>query len=69
VNNLDGKALLPDSSVLGMCSVKQDSNGWVVEASSATIAACPDCGFSSTARHSTYWRQLKDLPSRAGPHD
>jgi hypothetical protein len=25
-------------------------------------SACPDCGVLSTARYSSYWRNLKDLP-------
>ena len=62
MNNLDGKDLLPDTSALGLRGIEQDGDGWVVEANAPAIAACPDCGVSSTVRHSSYWRQLKDLP-------
>jgi transposase len=34
----------------------------VVEACGSDAAACPDCGAVSSARHSRYWRHLKDLP-------
>jgi transposase len=67
VNNLDGKDLLPDSSALSLGGIEQDSNGWVVHACAPAMAACPDCGVASSARHSSYWRQLKDLPIQGRP--
>ena len=62
MNNLDGRDLLPDTSALGLRGIEQDSDSWVVEANAPAIAACPDCGVSLRARHSSYSRQLKDLP-------
>jgi transposase-like protein len=62
VNNLKGRDFLPDVSSLRLRGIEQGSDGWVVEASASSVSACPDCGVSSTARHSRYWRQLKDLP-------
>ena len=62
MNNLKGKDFLPDVSSLRLRGIEQGSDSWVVEASASSVSACPDCGVSSTARHSSYWRQLKDLP-------
>jgi len=59
--HLNGKELLPDSSIV-LRSVEKIDNGWVVEAAGANAAACPDCGVVSSARHSNYQRHLKDLP-------
>jgi transposase len=42
--------------------VERDDHRWVVETSGSGVAACPDCGAVSSARHSKYWRHLKDLP-------
>ena len=60
--NLKGKDFLPDVSSLRLRGIEQGSDSWVVEASASSVSACSDCGVSSTARHSSYWRQLKDLP-------
>jgi transposase len=62
VNNLKGKDFLPDVSSLRLRGIEQGSDRWVVEASALSVSACPNCGVSSTARHSSYWRQQKDLP-------
>ena len=62
MNNLNGKDFLPDVFALRLRGIEQSSDSWVVEASASSVSACPDCGVSSTARHSSYWRQLKDLP-------
>jgi hypothetical protein len=59
--DLNGKELLPDSSIV-LRSVEKIDNDWVVEAGGANAAACPDCGVVSSARHSNYKRHLKDLP-------
>jgi hypothetical protein len=60
--HLNGKQLLPDSSSLVLRSVERSHGRWVVEACGSGAAACPDCGAVSWARHSNYWRHLKDLP-------
>ena len=60
--HLSGRELLPDSSSLVLRSVERDDHRWVVETSGSGVAACPDCGAVSSARHSKYWRHLKDLP-------
>ena len=60
--HLSGRELLPDSSSLVLRSVERDDHRWVVETSGSGVAACPDCGAVSSARHSNYWRHLKDLP-------
>jgi transposase len=61
-NTLSGKELLPDPVALALCNVEKGKQGWVVEVVTRNAAACPDCGISSTARHSSYVRHLKDLP-------
>jgi hypothetical protein len=66
VNTLTGKDLLPDSSSLKLRSVEEADLSWVVEANAPNAAACPDCGVLSTARHSSYWRHLRDSRSRGG---
>jgi hypothetical protein len=49
VEQFGGKDLLPDTSVLGLRGIQQDSDGWVVKAHAPAIAACPDCGERVTA--------------------
>jgi transposase len=62
VNNLNGKNLLPDSS-LHFQTLRRAKQSWSVQATaSPDAAACPECGVLSRARHSSYWRHLKDLP-------
>jgi hypothetical protein len=61
VNNLNGKNLLPDSS-LTLQTLKRAKQCWSIAATAPDAAACPDCGVLSRARHSSYWRRLKDLP-------
>jgi transposase len=61
VNNLNGKNLLPDSS-LTLQTLKKAKQSWSIAATAPDAAACPDCGVLSRARHSSYWRRLKDLP-------
>jgi transposase len=61
VNNLNGKNLLPDSS-LTLQTLKRTKQCWLIEATAPNAAACPDCGVLSRARHTKYWRRLKDLP-------
>ena len=62
VEHLNGKELLADPSSLLLHGVDKGEHCWVVEASGSGAAACPDCGELSSARHSSYWRHLKDLP-------
>jgi transposase len=61
VNHLNGKNLLPDSS-LTLQTLKKAKQSWLIAATAPEAAACPDCGVLSRARHSSYWRRLKDLP-------
>jgi transposase len=59
---LSGRAFLPDPIRLTFCNVEKGEQGWVIEAETSNAAACPDCGISSRARHSSYVRHLRDLP-------
>ena len=60
-STLNGKELLPDQSCLEACSVEKDDDSWTISAVANLTATCPDCGVRSTARHSGYVRQLRDL--------
>jgi len=62
VNKLDGNDFLPDCSSLKLHTIDHSGDHWVVEANAPNAAACPDCGVPSRARHSSYWRHLRDLP-------
>jgi hypothetical protein len=55
---------LPERAVLTIGKVEKHQEGWVVEAVGPDSAACPECGVLSTARHSSYIRHLKDLPTQ-----
>jgi len=56
------KDVLPDPTALKLLSVDREGSAWLVEASGPDSADCPDCGVISRARHSSYFRHLKDLP-------
>jgi predicted RNA-binding Zn-ribbon protein involved in translation (DUF1610 family) len=54
--------LLPSTTALRFLSVSATAVGVSVEAEGqASSARCPACGRLSRARHSRYWRTLKDL--------
>lgn len=56
---------LPKTNTLTLIGVTTTSAQVVVEADGPSSAACPACGQRSRARHSRYWRTLKDLPAQA----
>jgi hypothetical protein len=63
-NTFNEKELLPDQASLALCHVKTGNPNWMINAAAGREAAnCPACGVLSTARHSSYARQLKDLPN------
>ncbi len=62
MNKLDGNDFLPGCSPLKLHTIDHSGDHWVVEANAPNAAACPDCGVLSRARHSSYWRHLRDLP-------
>ena len=64
---LSGKELLPDRTCLALLNIEKGEQGCLIEAAGTDNAACPDCGVLSTARHSGYWRDLKDLPMQGQP--
>ena len=53
--------LLPSTTALRFLSVSATAAGVSVEAEGQSSARCPACGRRSRARHSRYWRTLKDL--------
>ena len=48
-------------------SAERSAEGWLVVASGHGHGPCPSCGRQSSARHSTYWRTLRDLPLQGRP--
>jgi transposase len=64
---LSGKELLPDRASLALLNVEKGDQGCLMEAVAGDHAVCPDCGVLSTARHSSYWRNWKDLPVQGQP--
>src|SRR4051812_39185122 len=54
---------LPGGAPLTLRRVTTTPAGVVVEADGPTFGRCPGCGRRSTARHSGYWRVLKDVPA------
>ena len=58
------QALLPDTSVLTLNSVKHQDDGQVLimAAASGSVAYCPACHHASHSLHSRYARVLRDLP-------
>src|ERR1700712_5561451 len=59
-----GRDWLPDVGTLTLIPVTATPRGGVVEADGPMSARCPACRRSSRARHSRYWRTLKDLPAQ-----
>jgi len=45
-NTVDAKDFLPHPTLLTLGDVAKDSQGWMVETTASSAAACPDCGGS-----------------------
>jgi hypothetical protein len=58
---------LPSTTTLRLLSVSTTEAGVLVEAEGQSSAPCPSCGRRSHARHSHYWRTLKDLALQGQP--
>ncbi|HME21289.1 MAG TPA: ISL3 family transposase, partial [Acetobacteraceae bacterium] len=52
---------------LNVLSVSPGEAAWIVELDSSIPAACPECGTTSSSRHSSYHRTLQDLPAQGTP--
>jgi transposase len=61
---LSGSTFLPDSTLLTLKNLKRRGPRWTLEADGPDHAACPGCRKVSAARHSSYWRTLRDLPTQ-----
>src|SRR6266536_4786743 len=48
-------------------AVEREEPGWIVIVDSRDRPTCPDCGKSSSWRHSSYQRTLRDRPAHATP--
>ena len=55
--------MLPKGAGLTLRGVSATEDGLLVEAEACQLARCPACGQPSSARHSRYWRTLKDVPA------
>jgi transposase len=55
---------LPNATTLTLVRVTTTPAGVVVEAEGPASGRCPRCGRPSQARHSRYWRTLKDLAAQ-----
>jgi hypothetical protein len=55
---------LPNAETLTLIGVTGTAETVVVEADGPSGAQCPSCGRRSDARHSRYWRTLKDLAAQ-----
>jgi transposase len=53
--------VLPSGASLTVRSVSVTDDALLVEAEGQAAADCPSCGRRSQARHSRYWRTLKDV--------
>jgi transposase len=53
--------VLPTGAALTLRSLSATEDGVLVEAEGGSSARCPACGQPSQARHSRYWRTLKDV--------
>lgn len=56
----------PDPS-LDVCRVERLADRWLISARTAGSNECPDCSTLSTSRHSSYVRQIQDLPDQGSP--
>lgn len=56
------QSVLPNPQLLRLESVQRDQGGFTLEVSSRYSPHCPDCGKRSHSFHSSYQRQLQDLP-------
>ena len=52
--------VLPSTCVT-LGAIVRTEDGLIIEAEGGTCGRCPGCRRTSTARHSRYWRTLKDL--------
>src|ERR1700710_1294882 len=55
--------ILPSGGSLTLLGIATTTDGVIVEADGPGSARCPSCRHQSVARHSRYWRTIKDLPA------
>jgi transposase len=55
--------ILPSGGSLTLLGIATTTDGVIVEAEGSESAHCPSCRHQSVARHSRYWRTIKDLPA------
>lgn len=61
---LSGSTFLPDSTLLTLNNCEHRDSRLTLEADGPDHATCPRCRKVSAARHSSYWRTLRDLPTQ-----
>jgi transposase len=55
--------IFPSGGSLTLLGIATTTDGLIVEAEGPGSARCPSCRHQSVARHSRYWRTIKDLPA------
>src|ERR1700704_2387457 len=55
--------ILPSGGPLTLLGIATTTDGVIVEAEGPASARCPSCHHQSVARHSRYWRTIRDLPA------
>ena len=55
--------ILPSGGSLTLLGIATTTDGVIVEADGPGSARCPSCRHHSVARHSRYWRTIRDLPA------
>jgi transposase len=55
--------ILPSGGSLTLLGIATTKDGLIVEAEGPVSACCPSCRHQSVARHSRYWRTIRDLPA------
>src|SRR5712671_3511034 len=55
--------ILPSGGLLTLLGIATTKDGLIVEAEGPVSACCPSCRRQSVARHSRYWRTIRDLPA------
>ncbi|MCB8878067.1 transposase, partial [Acidisoma silvae] len=61
------RALIAVGPNICVISAERRDEGWLIVASGPGHGPCPSCACHSSARHSTYWRNLRDLPLQGSP--
>lgn len=56
------QSVLPNPRSLVLDTIEQSDDHFLISVHGEQIPCCPECGRQSRSRHSSYVRQLQDLP-------